>query len=440
MNNRIDAHQQTTFKPAFPIASFFVMAVIAFMLFKSMTPPDFPKPANRFDGRDQAQYASSRDALAQLQVLTSERRKQLDVKRPVQEPIEEETNQSKNETNYRDFSGETKFDPTPKIGTTESNSQIIKKDRIEYRQKLIDQLDELATDLEAAKTEWVNNIVDLKNNDAGKRLAQNPNHVAAYYKWLEKVDAESLNIHDLRIRINGLRIYGGASEDKIGRQRREIEDRLKSLRTTTAHIQRLIDASNGQIGPRALTLELAHKQLLFQESQQLAKELAAARQQAIVDHHNELAAAERKYQAQQEQNKIAALNFDREELELKQKQQSASHQHKLNVKRCQQKDVQILLLPFISPGHLQSRGRQTIEPKGISYTSLLSGGALEPSIDGIKKLVQVASQHDPHRPRWQLDPIMIKSFSLEQMERIKKAQKLLRELGPIMVELNLLSK
>src|SRR5262249_20718639 len=106
-----------------------------------------------------------------------------------------------------------------------------------------------------------------------------------------------------------------------------------------------------------------------------------------------------------------------------------------------------LLAPFLAKGYWQPGdkiGRNT-DLVPISYSKLTSFGALQPGSNGIKKLLQVATNDikygifDKERPRWPYTSDMRK-IKGEQLEEVKKAQQLLIELGEVMVQEGLLSK
>ena len=77
-----------------------------------------------------------------------------------------------------------------------------------------------------------------------------------------------------------------------------------------------------------------------------------------------------------------------------------------------------------------------------SYTQLTSIGALDPTIDGMQKLVNIAhTRTDIVRPRWKFKSNLPTGWrkNPDDIEQVKEAQKLLIELGPVLVEMGLLS-
>ena len=119
---------------------------------------------------------------------------------------------------------------------------------------------------------------------------------------------------------------------------------------------------------------------------------------------------------------------------------------KLLQDKASQPDVQAKLAPFISKGYWTTTTKNRMytgahEKKPLSYTDLQGFGALEPTFDGLQKLVSIGIGRDNDRPRWE----NIRGPSAyswrrasEKVEFVKDAQHLLIELGPVLVEMKLL--
>jgi hypothetical protein len=103
-------------------------------------------------------------------------------------------------------------------------------------------------------------------------------------------------------------------------------------------------------------------------------------------------------------------------------------------KKAQEPEVLELLAPFITPGHAQINSL-SLDSKPLSFTALSSSGTLAPNINGLAKLVKVAStSQDKERPRWNMNPLLFQKHPAE-LEKATKAQRLLVELGPVLVEM-----
>jgi hypothetical protein len=102
--------------------------------------------------------------------------------------------------------------------------------------------------------------------------------------------------------------------------------------------------------------------------------------------------------------------------------------------------LKALLAPFITPGYHQLKG-SSYDKAPLSYTDLQGCGALEASLPGLTKLVQIATYvGDRERPRWELRGGRLGwGHFQESIEKAKEAQQALIELGPVLVELGMLS-
>jgi hypothetical protein len=101
--------------------------------------------------------------------------------------------------------------------------------------------------------------------------------------------------------------------------------------------------------------------------------------------------------------------------------------------------VQAMLAPFTTHGYWMPRGSVSLERQPHSFTSLKSYGALEPTEDGLRKLAEVArAKRDTLRPRVPFSPGFLKIP--DQLEKAKETQRLLRELGPVLVEMGMLAE
>jgi hypothetical protein len=111
-------------------------------------------------------------------------------------------------------------------------------------------------------------------------------------------------------------------------------------------------------------------------------------------------------------------------------------------RKAESPEIQAELAPFITAGNLTAKGRISLENQPISYSELKSMGALEPTPAGIQKMVNVAyTSRDKVRPRWEFKQRTSQSWKHvpADMERVKAAQALLIELGPVMVEMGQLA-
>jgi len=109
-------------------------------------------------------------------------------------------------------------------------------------------------------------------------------------------------------------------------------------------------------------------------------------------------------------------------------------------RKAQDPHIQGLLAPFTTPGYRQYRSTSP-ERQPFSYTQLQSCGALAPTMTGLHRLAELGiADLYRERPRWKVrGGLQAWSKFPESIEQIKEAQEALIELGPVLVELNLLS-
>ena len=118
------------------------------------------------------------------------------------------------------------------------------------------------------------------------------------------------------------------------------------------------------------------------------------------------------------------------------------------LKKAQTNEVKQALAPFLTPGYhqpvRQSGGAvfmvRAVKKEPVSLTKLQAIGGLEQTITGLQELAGVAcNKDDDLRPRWGCGGYA-PWWSTGQQELIQKAQDLLIELGPVLVEEGLLAK
>ncbi|RIK66087.1 MAG: hypothetical protein DCC65_10710 [Planctomycetota bacterium] len=181
--------------------------------------------------------------------------------------------------------------------------------------------------------------------------------------------------------------------------------------------------------------EVELKRIAVESQQKLA--LAEIREKnllAELDRAKQVAAAERRLEDAKAVAKSNQIDLEADKT--------------LDRQRCEDPEVKRLLAPFLAQGKYQPGMNRdemlTADTKAISLSRLRAFGALEPTSNGIQKLLEVATNKhlnrpmDTTRPRWGYKP-RLRDNKPEAVDEIKKAQQLLIELGPTMVELGLLA-
>lgn len=121
-------------------------------------------------------------------------------------------------------------------------------------------------------------------------------------------------------------------------------------------------------------------------------------------------------------------------------ERAAAEKERLRVK-AKTAAVAHYLGPFFAPGAKQPKEIQgtflafepMADPGPLSLTRLKTLGALDEGIEGLRRLNWIASDWQNDRPRWG-HPLNPADWSPEARAFIREAQKLLRELGTVLVE------
>lgn len=110
-------------------------------------------------------------------------------------------------------------------------------------------------------------------------------------------------------------------------------------------------------------------------------------------------------------------------------------------------EVKALLAPFLEPRTIQPslagtfsiRWNRTFEKKPMSLGKLIEIGALDESVLGLKKLALILGNRRLPEPKWSITS-QPHGWSPEDEERLKRAQQMLRDYGPILVKAHWLSE
>lgn len=223
-----------------------------------------------------------------------------------------------------------------------------------------------------------------------------------------------------------------------------------------AEVQRILEAARAQSNDMFRALQAQEQERLRQEELRRAtNQIGQAQKDAAIQAANEeakrilqdaLAQSNRLYQAMQEKAEAQQREQDLREASNKvvlakvAVQVKTQEEEARNVelrKKASDPKVRSQLAPFITPGYWQVDGRNSYERFPLSYTQLRNAGALDPSRAGIKKLGDIGSTTaNRERSRW----VLLSNWMnhSDTFEKVKDAQQLLLELGPVLVELKLL--
>lgn len=321
----------------------------------------------------------------------------------------------------------------------------------------------------------------LKSNEAGRTVALHPDLVAQARRFYESELPDLPATKEIISKLESARrveqqlvsalgtTYEPATDLSVGTQEALLwaEQAARALAKDRALLTGLVRESLVKIAETPLsatspTLETAIKQLseaeaTFRQQAILTKSSQATTQavdtiaeanaqriitEARIQASNILAQAnEAKAQQDREQMKRQADNKvedSKARVEVSQKEDEARRVELR--KKAATPEVQGQLAPFLTPGYWLPSGT----PGGVSYdkkphslSKLQSAGALDESLTGLRKLADIAcNTRDQVRPRWKLPQYWPKNP--QQLEKVKAAQKLLIELGPVLVELKML--
>jgi hypothetical protein len=170
----------------------------------------------------------------------------------------------------------------------------------------------------------------------------------------------------------------------------------------------------------------AEAQRILEEARLKAEQVLARAKAEAERIQRELALKQAQGKVEDSKNQVAIDKAEEEARKVVLRQKAA------------QPDIQAKLAPFITPGTWQLKGPATVDPKPLSFTQLKSGGVLEPA--ALQKLVNIAiTISDKVRPRWKFSVNMhIDRCRPDEIKAAREAQELLSELGPVLVEMNLL--
>lgn len=126
---------------------------------------------------------------------------------------------------------------------------------------------------------------------------------------------------------------------------------------------------------------------------------------------------------------------------LKQDNQLAEAERKKKMALARSTEVQSLLAPFVTPGYWQPGDHMpSYEKRPVSFKSLGKQGALEKTPQGLRQLLLCGiNTADKDRPRWGFGK-HYDQISSTARDQLRQAQQYLIDLGPVMVELGMLSE
>lgn len=320
----------------------------------------------------------------------------------------------------------------------------------------------------------------LKSNETGRAVALHPDLLAQARRFFETELPALPSSKDIISKLEGARrielqlasslgttyeptdAVAGEAHDGVmwAEQQSRAVDKCRAL------LSALVQESKVKVAPTPLSVS---SPTLGTAIQQLNQSDATSRQQTIVEKTSQATtqAVDTIAQANAERilteariqasNILAQANEAKTQQEretLKRQAESKVEDSKARVAASQSEDeakrvelrkkaadpeVQNQLAPFLTPGYWRpgAAGNISYDKKPHSLSQLQGSGALDESLAGLRKLADIAcSTRDQLRPRWKLPQYWPKNP--QQLEKVKAAQQLLIELGPVLVELKML--
>lgn len=341
----------------------------------------------------------------------------------------------------------------------------------------------LVTEYEEEVKAWNNNVETLLTNERGKVLAGTPAYILAFRKLMEQRRPHGADAAAIRTRVSTLiepiraalaaeqSTYKPSAEfmAALEAENAAVISLIDQYRKPRLEVEALLRQAEMAGTPAEVTLERAMQMLDAQHADEQARAVAEAEETARKEADKRLTAAraekilqdaeyrEKQIQAEKE---LAAAEAESKLKELAAKQAAEKSRGEIEATRIAEEarkqerialaksaEVRALLEPFTADGYWQpgENAAQSTDKKPVSLSRLKSYGALQDSPDGLQKLLTAGTRpyhraaDDKVRPRWPW-PTRVADLKPEQLEQLKQAQKYLREIDTVLVELNMLSE
>lgn len=302
-------------------------------------------------------------------------------------------------------------------------------------------------DLDSQLDQWNREVPPLLTNEAGQKLATSADNLRAFKALYEKPRASKPMANGLRTEIEALLApihqalatetpgHAGSADfsDRIQVKTEEAEKLASQLRKTRESIQNLVVLTSA-VPPSPKTLQQALADMGLDDAQQEAVLIAQTEKTTRDAAAAELANA-RKLLVETE------LLREKKAIESQAAAERARLEHEKNLEEAQTTQVQNKLRFFLTEGYYQPDREsyiKTVEPHPISYSRLLSYGALEPTNEGLGRLLYVVTNFPNDLRTKSSLPNYMNGLSPQQTQQLVEMQDYVRRLGDAMVELKLL--
>ncbi|RIK67126.1 MAG: hypothetical protein DCC65_07865 [Planctomycetota bacterium] len=223
------------------------------------------------------------------------------------------------------------------------------------------------------------------------------------------------------------KVQGAESAQAEGREKIRESARIAELEKAALEAERLLKEERAKLASMKAEYELMLQKRETEEYKRRVETETKLRDLAAeVDRLKQMADAQRFAKDAEAKGEVAKT--------------MSEAQKQLLIQKCNDPEVRRILAPFLAEGYTQpGLSGQQPDRVPISLNRLAGFGALNPDKRGMCQLIIVATwKVDKVRPRWPV-PVDFDRLTPEQIEMVKKAQQLLIELGPILVEQKMLS-
>lgn len=362
------------------------------------------------------------------------------------------------------------YDPKPEAAALESMHKAkVAAAKVSQRRTLDigDEVLAAANEGHFEVTQWDSELAAILDGDSGRRIATKPELVKAFravtevdrpskaeferFKVLATTALEPVN----KAVANPENTWENLSDTSkvLVTLRADARNRRDAVRAARTRMQSVVTLAKRdsvtEPPPGSKTLQDAIRGLEQQEAEELAAAVQAAREKAREEVKLLLAttAAENvrlagKAEAKRETAKaeVARTQIELEAEALRIKVAKDRLRAKLQTPEVLQDLAIFTAKGYSQPGQGGTGAFEKTDVFGpVSLTRLKTGGYLDPSADGLKKLLRLGAEPSlsNDRPKWKFN-----AFRLDQSNEayLKQVQSLLVELGPLMAEDGLLAK
>lgn len=301
--------------------------------------------------------------------------------------------------------------------------QLVSQARAFYEIQLptLPQLDELTTKLESARRieqQLVSHLGTAFEPEAATSV-EAQNLAVSANQYLQKVTQTRAILTSL-LQESKVKFTKGA----VDANSPTLEDAITHLTGSEAALarQNLADKTAEAKDQATETVAKAEAERIISEAKQEAEKIRAEAEEKKAELEMELAIKKADQQTKAAKTKVAV-------------QSAADEAQKVQLrKKASETQVQQKLAPFTTPGYWQLN-TFSLDKKPMSFSKIQGTGALEATQKGGATMALIVSTSaDKVRPRWNVNPHLY-TKSPAAIEKIREAQQLLIELGPILVEM-----